>query len=74
MASDSEGEPGRSSDEAWEALGMIRSALEDVLPPGWLRPADETAHVVSAEVEAIIAAIHEMAIVIPAEDLVDRVV
>jgi hypothetical protein len=74
MSSNTGDEAAGTSPDVWEALGMIRSALEDALPPGWLRPADETPHVVSAEVEAIIAAIREMAIVIPPEDLVDRIV
>jgi hypothetical protein len=72
------GEPGYRADqspqEVWDALGTIRDALEDILPPGWLRPTDETAHIVSAEVDAIVIAIREMAAVIPPEELVDRVV
>ena len=74
MTSNTESESGKSPDEVWEALGLIRDALEEVLPPGWLRPATETAHVVSAEVDALIAAIHEMAIAIPDEELIARVV
>ncbi|MCB8878268.1 hypothetical protein [Acidisoma silvae] len=74
MTSVTDGEPDKSPDEVWEVLGLIRNALEGALPPGWIRPADETPRVVSAEVEAIIMAIHEMAIVIPAEELVDRAV
>lgn len=63
-----------SLDEAWRVLAEIREALEEVLPPGWLRPSDEMPHLLSAETDALIAAIQAMAKVIPPEALSDRIV
>jgi hypothetical protein len=71
-------EPGhpadRPSEDVWVVLGMIRDALEESLPPGWVRPAGETPNVVSAEVDVLVAAIHLMAKAIPPERLNDRIV
>ena len=72
--SNEQGQADRSSEEAWRVLGEIREALEQVLPPGWVRPSDETPRLLSAEVDTLVAAIRSMAKVIPPDALTDRIV
>lgn len=74
MTGEPEHHADRSSDQVWDALALIRETLEELLPPGWVRPAEETPRTVSAELAAIEAAIRAMAAVIPPERLTERLV
>lgn len=62
------------SEEAWAVLRAIRDALEERLPPGWMRPSAELPASVAAELNAVIAAIEAMAEAIPPERLTERIV
>lgn len=72
--SQSSEESDRAHEEVWAALRAIRQALEARLPPGWMRPSAEIPSSVSAEINAVIAAIDAMADAIPPERLTERVV
>jgi hypothetical protein len=61
-----------SNEAAWDALATIRETLEEALPPGWVRPADETQPTIVAEINAIVDAIRAMAAAIPPERLTDK--
>jgi hypothetical protein len=63
-----------SAEAVRDALAVVRQALEEVLPPGWVRPADETPAAIAAEIDAIVSAIRAMAAAIPPERLDERVV
>lgn len=71
---DERGRTDGSSEEACRVLGEVHEALEQVLPPGLVRPASETLSLISMELDAVIAAIRSMAEVIPSEVLTDRIV
>jgi HAMP domain-containing protein len=45
--------------QIWDALGAIRQALEEMLPAGSVRPADEV-DTVEQEVEALVEAIRRV--------------
>jgi hypothetical protein len=45
--------------QIWDALGAIREALEEMLPAGAVRPADQI-ETVEQEVEALVGAIRRM--------------
>jgi hypothetical protein len=51
-------------EECWDALGIVRHALEETLPSNWIVSADATT-TMSVEAKALATAIRRLAWVVP---------
>jgi hypothetical protein len=58
-------------EDCWDALGIVRQALEEYLPANWIQSADETM-TITAEAEALARAIRQVGSVVPREGLKQR--